>query len=101
MSKFLKYQKDINAHFNYTPDDEVNQGFMGVPKYMNIYGYPAELDYHDIVPRPEKLAHVDAFCYEIPEPFELPAEFAAKPGKLVYVSLGSMVMPTYATSQFA
>ena len=90
MTKFVKYQKDLNDHFNYTPPDE-NQGFLGKPKYMGIYGYPEELDYQDIAPLPERLARVDAFCLEVPEPFELPAEFAERPGKTVYVTLGSMV----------
>lgn len=38
---FVKVQKDLNAHFNYTPErEEETLGFVGPPKYMNIYGKP-------------------------------------------------------------
>lgn len=91
LAKFVKLQQDINREFNYNPpegDDDI--GFMGKPKYLSIYGYPEELDYTDIVPMPEKFARVDAYCREIVEPFELPEKFAKRPGKMIYVSLGSM-----------
>lgn len=91
---FLKYQIDINAKFNYEPEEKADpDDIFSFPmsKYLNIYGFPAELDYDDIAPRPKNLVGVDAFCRELPEPFEVPEKLARKPGeKLIYVSLGSM-----------
>ena len=59
--------------------------------YMNIYGYPEELDYTDIVTLPEHFIRVDAFCRELPELFKLPDEFKVQPtDKLIYLSMGSM-----------
>ena len=62
-------------------------------EYLNIYGFPEELDYNDIVPRPENHFRVDSFFRHEPEPFELPVEFKNKlqpNDKLIYVSMGSM-----------
>lgn len=61
--------------------------------YLNIYGYPQELDYDDIVQRNDKLIRCDAFCRFEPELFELPLEFRKKlkqGDKLIYISMGSM-----------
>ena len=62
-------------------------------EYLNIYGFPEELDYDDIAPRPEKTIRVDSFFRHEPELYELPAEFKnkLKPNdKLIYVSMGSL-----------
>lgn len=61
--------------------------------YLNVYGFPEELDYTDLVPLPDNIARVDAFYRMLPESFELPEEFKRKfkPGdRLIYVSLGSI-----------
>lgn len=94
---YLSYQVKLNKHFNYEPNDPVHDG-EGLPvilsPYLNIYGYPAELDYTDVAPRPDNFAVVDTFCRESPDTFELPKHFARKPGeKLIYVSLGTFNAP--------
>lgn len=63
-----------------------------ISPYLNIYGYPKELDYQDIEPLNDNFACVDAFCRETSTPFEWPENFSKpKNGeKLVYFSLGSM-----------
>ena len=73
------------------PEDDEDVTLQLSP-YLNIYGYPAELDYDDLVPRPSNLAQLDAFCREVVgEKFEVPEALELKPGeKLIYVSLGSM-----------
>src|SRR5882724_10720507 len=62
--------------------------------YLNIYGYPEELDYTDVRPIPDKWFGVDAFMRKGEQELKLPKEFQEKlsknEGKLIYLSLGSM-----------
>ena len=61
--------------------------------YLNIYGYPEELDYTDIRPNPDKWVRVDAFTRQGEENFEIPAKLKdrdEKTQKLIYLSLGSI-----------
>lgn len=84
-------QNKLNKYFGY-PEVSSNQ-FMFKSPYMNIYGYPEELDYTDLMTLPQNFVRLDAFCRDSPESFELPAEFKAKikpSDKLIYVSMGSM-----------
>ena len=69
--------------------------YMFMSPYLNIYAYPQELDYDNIVPRREDCFAIDAFARV--EPYEgtgnpLPEAFLNRaPGVgLVYFSLGSM-----------
>lgn len=71
------------------------EGYIFHPSpYLNIYAYPEELDYLDIRPLPEKWLRFDHFirssAMETETVFEVPQSLAALPGKLVYVSMGSM-----------
>ncbi|KAH9416527.1 hypothetical protein DERP_009890 [Dermatophagoides pteronyssinus] len=87
---FIDGQNQINKEFGYP---ETSGKFTFISPYMNIYGYPEELDYSDTVPLPDNHIRVDAFCREANELFELPEEFKAKikPGdKLIYLSMGSI-----------
>ncbi|XP_027206131.2 NDP-glycosyltransferase YjiC-like [Dermatophagoides pteronyssinus] len=88
----IRYRQNmLNKDFGY-PDVPSNQ-FLFQSPYLNIYGYPEELDYTDLITLPETYVRLDAFCRDSPESFELPTEFKAKikPGdKLIYVSMGSM-----------
>ena len=59
--------------------------------FMNIYGFPQELDYTDIRPLPPNWYRFDNLKRtEVKENFEIPAELKNKPGKLVYFSLGTI-----------
>ena len=85
------HQNNLNREFGYpkTSEDEI----LRISPYMNIYGYPEELDYRDIAQLPDNYIRMDTFCLETSEQFELPKEFRSKllpNDKLVYVSLGSM-----------
>ena len=56
-----------------------------------IYSFPRELDYFgDEVKKRLKLWQIDTPLSpdRVPEPYELPADFAALPGKTIYLSLG-------------
>lgn len=93
---FQHYQTKLYEHFNYKPTAfeatiEKNIFFLKSP-FLNLYGFPKELDYDDIIPIPPKTIRVDAFCREdnTSEPFELPESFMKKPGKIIYLSMGSM-----------
>ncbi|KAJ6220734.1 hypothetical protein RDWZM_006546 [Blomia tropicalis] len=91
----LSCQVSINEMFGLNDTTDVYQnGVQYYPEspYLNIYGYPEELDYLDIVTLPDNVARIDAFCRTTPESFEIPSELNYDPSKdkLVYVSLGSM-----------
>ena len=61
--------------------------------YLNLYGYPEELDYTDMRPMPEKWFRMEAFIRKGEEEFKLPKRLRGSNGKrsqLVYLSLGSM-----------
>uniref|UniRef100_A0AAN0N794 UDP-glycosyltransferase n=1 Tax=Polyphagotarsonemus latus TaxID=1204166 RepID=A0AAN0N794_9ACAR len=78
--KNISFNKDIPVH---SPRSD----------NLSIYSYPKELDYFDDGIREKyKLLQVDAPIVpsRIPPPFELPEEFSKLPGKIIYVSLGSL-----------
>lgn len=62
--------------------------------YLNLYQYPAELDYDQLVQLPSNYLRVDSFVRDESNPYQLPLEFENKiknsAGKLIYVSMGSM-----------
>ncbi|CAG2102347.1 unnamed protein product [Medioppia subpectinata] len=65
--------------------------FHNSARYLHIYGYPLELDYQDIRPLDRNYVRFDNFKRnERHMIFAVPPELAAKPGKLVYFSLGSL-----------
>ena len=58
-----------------------------------IYSYPKELDYFsEAIRQKYNLWQIDTpLCSgRVPKPYEQPAGFAALPGKIVYLSLGSL-----------
>uniref|UniRef100_A0AAN0N5W9 UDP-glycosyltransferase n=1 Tax=Polyphagotarsonemus latus TaxID=1204166 RepID=A0AAN0N5W9_9ACAR len=76
----IKFDKDIPIHCPRSNN-------------LSIYSFPKELDYFDEEIREKyKLLRVDAPVVpsKIPPPFELPEEFSKLPGKIIYVSLGSI-----------
>lgn len=67
-----------------------------------IYMFPQELDYFDQeIKRKFNLWQIDSALHStsIPKPYELPESFAALPGKIVYLSLGSQVSSNTALLQ--
>lgn len=87
----VDYQRQLCQMFKY-PFIE-NQKFIPRSTYLNIYQFPKELSYEDVITIPSTLFRVDAFCRNESSLFELPADFKSKlkpTDKLIYVSLGSM-----------
>ncbi|XP_054152667.1 NDP-glycosyltransferase YjiC-like [Oppia nitens] len=93
------YNENIQETWQVFNDIEVANGFpklkenslISESKYLNIYGYPLELDYLDIRPLPDNWYRFDNFMRsEQHLPFEIPEQLLDKPGKLIYFSLGSM-----------
>ncbi|CAG2103629.1 unnamed protein product [Medioppia subpectinata] len=65
--------------------------FHSPTRYLNIYGYPLELDYQDIRPLGRNYVRFDALKRtERHLPFAVPPELATKPGALVYFSMGTI-----------
>lgn len=64
-----------------------------VSDHMTIYSYPSELDYFsDELKSKYKLWQIDTplFPEKVTKPYKLPEKFAALPGKIIFVSLGSL-----------
>ena len=57
---------------------------------LNLYLYPAEVDYVDRRPLPSTWQRLDSSVRTTDEPFELPDELRGGSGSLVYLSLGSL-----------
>jgi MGT family glycosyltransferase len=73
------------------------QGARGLPDLefigagdLNLYVYPEAADYAKQRPLGPSWHRLDSSVRETDASFELPAEFAEKPGALVYFSLGSL-----------
>ena len=61
--------------------------------HFSVYCYPSVVDYYsEDIKISNKLMQIDSPLYpqRVPKPFELPEAFAKLPGKIVYVSLGSL-----------
>lgn len=85
------------------PTDPIS--FIHNSPYLNVYMYPAELDYSD-TPKPENWTRCDSIlrantvlpedspCVRSPDPnaaeFKMPSELADKPGKLILLSMGTL-----------
>lgn len=69
----------------------VNTGyFQRESPYLNVYAYPKELDYRDVATLPKHYFRMDNSIRSNTETeTAIPQEFLDRPGKLIYVSLGS------------
>ena len=59
-------------------------------KHMNIYMYPKELDYTEVKTLPDNWLRVDGFVRTTNESFDIPTCLRERPGKLVFLSMGSI-----------
>ena len=65
--------------------------FINHSPYLNVYPYPRELDYTDIRPLPPKWVQFDNLMrVENDLEFKVPEVLRNKPGKLIFLSMGSM-----------
>ncbi|KAH9408018.1 hypothetical protein TYRP_011671 [Tyrophagus putrescentiae] len=88
-----KFIKKLITEFGMPPPPPEGSGVMHPSPYLNVYAYPEELDaaYLAVRPLPPKWARFDHFIRVSEKAsegnFSLPED---GPGKLVYVSMGSM-----------
>jgi MGT family glycosyltransferase len=64
--------------------------FMHESPWLNLYLYPAEVDYARERPLPPSWHNLETSVRTTDAPWELPPRFAAGDGPLVYLSLGSL-----------
>mgnify|MGYP000055871776 CR=1 FL=1 len=95
----LQYcQNELNKHYQ-CPEVNKNQ-FLFLSPHFNIYGYPEQLDYTDIITLPENVVRLDGFCRQQSittddndnKTFELPEKIKTQLSdtvKLIYFSLGT------------
>ncbi|KAJ6220144.1 hypothetical protein RDWZM_005956 [Blomia tropicalis] len=89
-----QFQMKLNKHFGYVPSEDLeSKKFLRFHQspYMNIYGYPKEIEFLSNSSLPDHYVQVDAFCRDEDVDFQLPEKLALKDNeKLLYVSMGSM-----------
>lgn len=68
----------------------IEGSFLVPSKYMNLYLYPEVLDYTDIRPLPSHYLRIESLVREDNDVFEIPEQLRKLPGKLIYLSMGSM-----------
>ncbi|XP_054153075.1 NDP-glycosyltransferase YjiC-like [Oppia nitens] len=70
-----------------------SDNILPISPFLNIYGYPEELDYLDVRPIPDNFCPIDAFIRKDPKEFKIPDKFQNREktnSKLIYLSMGSM-----------
>lgn len=87
--------KMVNGYFEETGVEPPKDIPLHKPlsKHFTVYSYPAELEYYPESLRKEhRLWQIDGplLPSRIPKPFDLPEEFKKLPGKIIYLSLGSL-----------
>uniref|UniRef100_A0AAN0LVX7 UDP-glycosyltransferase n=1 Tax=Polyphagotarsonemus latus TaxID=1204166 RepID=A0AAN0LVX7_9ACAR len=90
--KFIKFLNDLFERRNVKIPENLR---INLPRSDNlsIYCYPKELDYYnDEIKNEFNLIQVDSpvVSSRIPLPYQLPEEFLNLPGKIIYVSLGTL-----------
>lgn len=79
-------RRGLKYEGNYRPID------FPVSDHMTIYSFPEELDYFgEEIKKKFNLWQIDTplFPEKVTAPYKLPEKFAALPGKIVYLSLGT------------
>ena len=64
--------------------------FMHESPYLNLYAYPAEVDYRRAEPLGPTWHRLDSTVRAADADWELPPSLAGRPGALIYLSLGSL-----------
>jgi MGT family glycosyltransferase len=94
-SEFSRVHADMHAAFDAfgqergaPPLPELE--FMHESPWLNLYLYPAEMDYARERPLGQRWHRLDSSVRATDEPWELPEALASRTGPLVYLSLGSL-----------
>lgn len=64
--------------------------FLNDSPYLNLYPYPAEVDYTDLASAPDGWFRLDGLIRKPSTSIPVPTEFLNKAGKKIYLSLGSL-----------
>jgi MGT family glycosyltransferase len=72
------------------PPDRHGPEFMHTSPLLNIYSYPAEVDYERAEPLGPTWYRLDSTVRASDMTWELPPQLAERPGALIYLSLGSL-----------
>jgi MGT family glycosyltransferase len=64
--------------------------FIHESEWLNLYAYPAEVEYERTRPLPPTWHRVDSTVRATDAAWELPANLGDRPGSLIYLSLGSL-----------
>ena len=86
----LKFENFLETFLNLLGAPPLEFGkFHPDSPFANIYFYPEEIDFLDVITLPLKWYRFDGLIRESDEVFEIPEELRNKPGKLIYFSMGS------------
>ena len=69
---------------------ELGPDFIAESPYLNLYSYPADVDYERVRPLGPTWHRLDSTVREADSTWELPRELAERDGALIYLSLGSL-----------
>ncbi len=72
------------------PEGPEGPRFIHESPYLNLYLYPAEVDYPRAVPLAPTWHRLDSCVRTTESTWELPEPLASRPGALIYLSLGSL-----------
>ena len=94
-AEYLRAHADLNAEFSdfcvVRGADPLPTGeFIHESPWLNLYLYPAEIDYRRSVPLGHTWHRMDSSVRSHNGQFELPEQIATGDGRLVYLSLGSL-----------
>jgi MGT family glycosyltransferase len=94
-AEYLRRTADLHAEFSAFSGDqgggELPPGdFMPSSSLLNLYVYPAELDYARATPLAAGWRRLESCVRRSDEAFELPESLARREGALIYLSLGSL-----------
>lgn len=97
VQRFKRYQEKLNALVNYEPPPPKqpvpeNADYFAKSPYLNVFDFPSELAYDEIVPKPDNCVQFEAFFRpnsSVVKEYHLPEGFVSPNDKLIYLSMGS------------
>lgn len=98
VQRFKRYQEKLNGLCNYEPQPPrqpvpENADYFAKSPYLNVFDFPSELAYDEIVPKPDNCLQFEAFfrpdSSTAKVEYHLPEGFASPSDKLIYLSMGS------------
>ena len=84
------FQREVSAYAVSKGAPPLTNGRLHpVSPHLNLYLWPKEFEYEELRPMKDKWVRVENFVRMVPGHFDIPAQLADKPGKLVFLSMGS------------